>query len=330
MCASKRSARPFIVTLLTAAMLAAACSSGGSTRPTPWPSGSGHDPVVAIAGDIETAGVQDAAGQTAAIIERLHPSAVLTVGDNQYNKGSQAAFEKYFAKTWGKFKNIIHPAPGHHEYYLDHSARGYFTYFGAAADNGAQPNCKASCEGYYSFDLGDWHLIALNTNHYRTRPKAVCAFVACNESSAQVAWLKADLRANTKPCVLAYWSDPRYSSGTMHGSNPVIGPIWEALYAAHADLAVNGHEHMYERFAQQNPRGEADRDGIREIVSGTGGNALYPIGPPLPNSQVAANKTHGVLVVTLHPDSYSWRFMPVSGETFTDHGTAACNAKRSS
>lgn len=184
-------------------------------------------------------------------------------------------------------------------------------------------------EGYYSFDLGNWHLIALNTNHFLTHPTAVCAFVACDESSAQVAWLKADLRASTKRCVLAYWSDPRFSSGTMHGSNPAIGPIWDALFAAHADLVVNGHEHMYERFAQQNPLGVADPQGIREIVSGTGGNGLYPLGPRLPNSQVANNKTHGVLMVTLHPDSYSWRFVPVSGETFTDQGSAACNPKSS-
>lgn len=317
------------IAFVTAAMLAvAACPSGGGSHPrSAPPSESGHGPVVAVAGDIETAGIPDAAGETAAIIERLHPTAVLTVGDNQYNKGSEAAFETYFNRTWGRFKKLIHPAPGHHEYYVDHTARGYFTYFGAAANNSSQLNCRASCSGYYSFELGDWHLIALNTNHYRTKPKTVCAFVACDASSAQIAWLKADLRANTKPCVLAYWSDPRWSSGRKHGSNSVIGPIWNALYVAHADLVVNGHEHMYERFAKQSPRGTADPVGIREIVSGTGGNGLYPLGPPIANSQDTNNKTHGVLVVTLHSDSYSWRFVPVSGETFTDSGTTRCNKK---
>lgn len=322
--------RGLIVTALVTATIASACSSGGPAHPSSTPSsGSQHDPVIAVAGDIETAGVQDAAGETAAVIERLHPTAVLTVGDNQYNNGSQAAFEKYFNRTWGRFKSLIHPTPGHHEYYLDHTASGYFTYFGAAANNASQPHCTASCDGYYSFDLGDWHLVALNTNHYRSGPKAVCAFVACAAGSSQVSWLKADLRANTKPCVLAYWSDPRWSSGTRHGSNPVMGPIWDALYAAHADLAVNGHEHMYERFGKQDPGGGADQAGIREMVTGTGGNVLYPLGSRIANSQRSNNTTHGVLDLTLHPHSYSWRFVPVSGETFTDSGTTTCNRKRS-
>lgn len=316
----------WLVAAVAVVLAAAACSSSPSPAPSPSSTSSDSDPVAVIAGDISTAGVPGAAALTAKLVESVRPIAVLTVGDNQYNTGSSAAFNKYFNQTWGAFKSLIHPSPGHHEYYTDHSARGYFTYFGAAANNASQPDCKASCEGYYSFDLGDWHLIALNTNHYVTKPKQVCAFVGCDANSAQLTWLRADLAANTKPCVLAYWSDPRWSSGTRHGSNPVIGPIWDALYAAHADVVVNGHEHMYERFAKQSPSGQADPKGIREFVAGTGGNALYPLGAPIANSQVRNNTNHGVLKVTLHPDSYTWQFLSAGG-SFTDSGTTQCNAK---
>ena len=250
---------------------------------------------------------------------------MLVLGDSQYNDGFAAQYSQYFDKLWGQFKNIIHPAPGHHDYYTDATAAGYYGYYGAAANNSTQPNCTASCEGYYSFDIGNWHIVALNTNHYTGGALQVCAYVACDATSAQVTWLKRDLAASTKPCRLAFWSDPRWSSGTKHGSNPVIGPIWDALYAAHVDLALNGHEHEYERFAKQNPNGAADAAGIREIVSGTGGNGLYPFGTPLNNSQVRDNVTHGVLKLTLHSDSYTWNFLPVDG-TFTDTGTQTCNA----
>ncbi|HUD11646.1 MAG TPA: cellulase family glycosylhydrolase [Candidatus Saccharimonadia bacterium] len=282
------------------------------------------DPVVVAAGDISTGTTDGGNKQTSDLVLSLKPTAVITMGDNQYNTGSAADFAKYFAPTWGRFKNLIHPAPGHHEYYTDHTAAGYYSYFGAAANNASQPNCKSSCEGYYSFNLGSWHLIALNTNHYLTSPKAVCAFVACDASSAQVAWLKQDLANNTQACTLAYWSDPRWTSGTTHGSNPVIGPIWDALYAGHADLALNGHEHLYERFAKQNPQGQADPAGIREIIAGTGGNDLYPFGTPIANSQMRNDTSKGVLQLTLHSDSYTWQFVPATG-TFTDFGTQACN-----
>lgn len=304
----------------------AGCSSRNAGRPSDSRT-SGADPVVVIAGDISTAGTPDASAATAGLVLSLHPTRVLTVGDNQYNTGSSIAFQKFFSRTWGRFKTLIRPTPGHHEYYVDRTARGYFSYFGAAANNATQQSCRASCAGYYSFDLGHWHLIALNTNHYLTKPTAICAFVACDSTSAQLAWLRADLAATTRPCVLAYWSDPRWSSGTRHGSNPVLGPVWQALYAAHTDLVVNGHEHLYERFAKQNPDGRADPLGIREITAGTGGNALYPFGPPLANSEMRNDTTHGVLELTLHADSYTWRFVAAEG-TFTDSGTTRCNAKK--
>lgn len=286
----------------------------------------GPDPVVAVAGDISVPGGKGQSMPTSNLILSIKPNRVLTVGDNQYNNGSLADFDKSFSRSWGRFKNLIRPTPGHHEYYTDPGATGYYSYFGAAANNASEPSCTSSCKGYYSFDHGHWHLIALNTNHFTTKPLAVCAYVACGASSAQVAWLKTDLATNTQPCVLAYWSDPRWSTGTRHGSNPVIGPIWDALYAAHADLVINGHEHLYERFAKQNPLGEADAKGIREITAGTGGNSLYPFGRPIVNSEIRNDTSHGILKLTLHSDSYTWRFISV-GATFTDQGSTQCNAK---
>ena len=282
------------------------------------------DKVIAAAGDISTSTLTGPPKQTADAILALNPDGVLVLGDSQYNDGFAAQYSSYFDKLWGQFKSKIHPAPGHHDYYTDSTAAGYYGYYGAAANNASQPNCTASCEGYYSFNLGNWHLIALNTNHYTTTPLQVCAYVPCNATSAQVTWLKADLAANTKPCVLAYWSDPRFASGTKHGSNPVIGPIWDALYAGHVDIALNGHEHEYERFGKQNPSAVADNAGIREFIVGTGGNGLYPFGTPVANSEVRNNVTHGVLKLTLHADSYDWNFLPVDG-TFTDSGTTTCN-----
>ena len=283
------------------------------------------DPTVAAAGDISTGTTTGGNLETSNLVISLKPTAVITMGDNQYDSGSAADFTKYFAPTWGRFKKIIHPSPGHHEYYTDHTASGYYGYFGAAANNSSQPNCTASCEGYYSFNLGTWHLVALNTNHYISNPKAICAFVACDASSAQIAWLNKDLAANTQPCTLAYWSDPRWSSGTTHGSNPAVGDIWDALYAGHVDLALNGHEHLYERFAKQNPSGHADSAGIREITAGTGGNGpLYPFGAPIANSQVRSNASRGVVLLTLHANSYTWQFVPADG-SFTDFGTTTCN-----
>lgn len=286
---------------------------------------SSSDPYILAAGDISTSTTTGNSKTTSDIILSMKPTNVLILGDSQYDEGALSAYNSYFNPTWGRFKSIIRPAPGHHDYYTDTKATGYYSYYGAAANNASQPNCTSGCEGYYSFNIGNWHLIALNTNHQGNGPALnICLYIACNATSAQVAWLKQDLAANTKPCVLAYWSDPRFASGTKHGSNPNVGPIWDALYAGHVDLALNGHEHYYERFGKQNPSGQADPKGIREIISGTGGNVLYPFGPTIANDEVRNDTTHGVTQIVLHPDSYDWKFIPADG-TFTDSGSAACN-----
>jgi hypothetical protein len=278
------------------------------------------DPVIDAAGDISTITTTGGNKMTSDLILALSPDKVVTLGDNQYDHGDLADFNTYFDPTWGRFKSKIYPTPGHHEYNFDSTAAGYYTYFGAAATP-RNTSCASACEGYYSWDVGNWHMVALNTNHND------CAYVACDATSAQVSWLTADLAATTKPCVAAYFADPRWSSGTEHGSNPAMGPIWNALYAAKVDVVLNGHEHFYERFAKQDPSGSAVSDGIRQFIVGTGGNApLYPFGTAITNSEVRDNSTRGVLQLKLHTNSYEWEFKPVTGGTFTDSGSSACNS----
>jgi acid phosphatase type 7 len=216
-----------------------------------------------------------------------------------------------YGLTWGQFKSITFPVVGNHEY-LTAAAAGYFQYFGSAAGK--------SNQGYYSFDIGAWHLIALN---------AECSNVGgCQVGSPQETWLKADLAAHSNTCTLAYWHQPRFSSGKA-GNWTQYSTFWQDLYAANADVVLGGHDHDYERFAPQNPSHQADpAQGIREFVVGTGGADHGGAGgfPSIqPNSQVRDNTTFGVLKLTLHPTSYSWAFVPEAGQTFTDSGTTNCH-----
>jgi hypothetical protein len=234
---------------------------------------------------------------------------ILTLGDNAYPDGTLKEFNQCYEPNWGRYKERTYPAAGNHEYHTT-GAAGYFTYFGPAASP-LDTNCTSDCKGYYSFDLGSWHIIALNSeiNH--------------KAGSAQEQWLRNDLAEHQNVCTLAYWHKPRFSSG-KHGDNPSFQPFWQALYDYGADIVLNGHEHSYERFALQNPTGEADSSrGIREFVVGTGGAGLYNFPSPEGNSQVR-NATWGVLKLTLHPTSYDWEFVPVAGQTFTDKGSAGC------
>ena len=207
-------------------------------------------------------------------------------------------------------KPITHPAPGNHEYGTS-GAAGYFSYFGAAAGPAGL--------GYYSYDIGTWHLISLNSN---------CGSVGgCNPGSPQETWLKADLAAHAGRCTLAYWHHPHFTSGP-HGNDDGggTGAFWDDLYASGADVVLNGHDHDYERFGLQTPTGAPDpAHGIREFVVGTGGRSHYSFKSPQPNSEVRNQDTFGVLVLTLHPASYDWRFVPVAGKTFTDAGTTGCH-----
>jgi hypothetical protein len=233
--------------------------------------------------------------------------AVLLLGDIQYEDGAYPKFAQSYHPTWGRVKSLTRPAPGNHDYGRS-GAAGYFDYFGAAAGRRSR--------GYYSFDLGRWHVVALNSN---------CAQVGgCGRNSPQTRWLRNDLAAHPSVCTLAYWHHPRFSSGP-HGSDARYKAIWQTLYTANADLVLVGHDHGYERFAPQNASGELDaRRGIREFVVGTGGKSLYGFPNARPNSQVRFS-TFGVLKLRLRPSGYDWQFIAVADSNFTDAGSGACH-----
>lgn len=243
---------------------------------------------------------------TADLLDNI-PGTVALLGDNAYPDGSTADYANCYDPTWGRHKARTKPSIGNHEYQSGGTA--YFNYFGAAAGSPSQ--------GYYSYDLGDWHIIVLNSN---------CGFVACAVGSAQETWLRADLQANTRACILAYWHHPRFSSDASHGSNVNVAPFWAALYEFRADVVLNGHAHVYERFARQTPAALADANGIRQFTVGTGGKSpFYGWGTVKANSEVRHNQTFGVLRLALGATGYSWDFVPVAGSTWTDSGTTACH-----
>jgi hypothetical protein len=228
---------------------------------------------------------------------------VFTAGDNAYGEGTPGQFAGCYDQNWGRHRSITRPSPGNHDY-KTRGARGYFDYFGDLAG--------PSGRGYYSYDLADWHMISLNSE------------IETSAGSAQERWLRDDLKGTTKRCVLAYWHQPRFSSG-KHGSLDAMQPLWEALYEHGAELVLNGHDHDYERFAPQTPDGERDEArGIRQFVAGTGGRSLRAFESPVANSEVRYNRTHGLLKMTLGADSYSWEFIPVSG-SFRDTGRGRCH-----
>lgn len=264
------------------------------------------------AGDIADCANAEGAGSTsgeatAKLLDRISGT-VFTLGDNVYESGTEAEFEECYEPGWGRHKARTYPSVGNHEYYTA-DASGYFNYFGAAAGN---PD-----EGYYSYDLGEWHVVVLNST---------CENVGgCQDDSPMLRWLEEDLAANPKTCTVAYWHQPLFSSG-YQGNNVNMRPAWDALYAANVDVVVNAHDHDYERFAPQDPNGTADSEqGIRQFVVGTGGASLRPFEDIKPNSEIRNADTHGVLKLTLNSTSYDWKFVPVAGETFTDSGSGSCN-----
>jgi 3',5'-cyclic AMP phosphodiesterase CpdA len=287
-----------IAALVIVAVAAAAVARDDSPTAAAAPGGA----VVMAAGDIATPG--GARDLTAAL---LGPAgAVLTLGDNAYPDGTFEQFQRLYAPTWGVFRAKTYPAPGNHDYHTP-NASGYKAYFGQRA--------TPAGETWYSFDLGGWHLISLDSN---------CSEVGCGPGSPQYAWLEQDLSSNTAQCVLAYWHHPRFSSGE-HGSSRASQPFWNLLYQHGGDVVLNGHDHTYERFAALTPDGRPDPGGIREFVVGTGGAGLYPFGAPEPGSEVRQNSTHGVLQLSLRTTGYDWRFVPVAGGTFSDTGSDDCS-----
>jgi hypothetical protein len=266
------------------------------------PSRSATDPVVVAAGDIAMAGGHQRL--TSDRVLELDPDAVLALGDNQYRNGELAEYRRFYGPTWGRFKGRTRPVPGNHEYRTP-GAAGYFSYFGRSA--------RPKGRSYYSFDLGGWHLIALNSS------------IDHGPGSAQERWLRADLVSTAKRCILAYWHFPRFSSGAHQGSWGSLGAFWNDLYDARADVVLSGHEHSYERFARQTPWAKASRQGIRQFVVGTGGAGLLGFAARKPNSQVRIGDAHGVLELVLHPASYEWRFVSEDGAVLDKGGPVACH-----
>ena len=302
---------PALAVALVACMFTVQCSGGkagnvtptgptvpGPTTPTPTPVPAGPETFVG-AGDIAICG-----GNAEATARQLDGigGTVFTLGDNAYPTGNRTDFQNCYEPTWGRHKSRTRPAPGNHDY-ATASAAMYYEYFGF---NAGTPGL-----GYYSFELGGWHIISLNSN------------VATDAGSAQASWLRSDLAASASAkCTLAYWHHPLFSSGP-NGNNDYMREIYRLLYNANADVVLTGHDHLYERFAPQDADGRLDTaKGIREFVIGTGGVPLYDFQPTKANSEVRL-KTHGVMKLTLSSDRLQWDFLALSGPT--DSGTATCH-----
>jgi Calcineurin-like phosphoesterase len=292
------------VTLAAAAFLAFCAGQALSSSAT---APADQTAILAGAGDIADCKDLSGAEATAKLLDKI-PGTVFAVGDLAYPDGTKENFECY-DKTWGRAKSRTRPAPGNHEFHSS-AATPYFDYFGAAAGD---PKT-----GYYSYELGAWHIIVLNSE---------CKDVGgCEAGSPQEKWLRADLTTHPVACTLAYWHKPLFSSGGAHGNDLTVKPLFQALYDANADVVVNGHDHDYERFAPQNPDGVADPlRGIREFVAGTGGKSHRPFGAAKPNSEVRDAAAFGVLKLTLKPKSYNWEFIPEAGRSFTDSGLGNCH-----
>ncbi|HZQ68768.1 MAG TPA: metallophosphoesterase [Terriglobales bacterium] len=289
--------------LLTSALCARSHAENKNAPPA------SSDPVLVGAGDIASCDDLRGAQATAKLIESI-PGTVFAAGDLAYPQGTDEQFANCYGPTWGRFKDRTRPAPGNHEY-RSNGASGYNHYFGAAAGDPAR--------GYYSYDLGAWHIVVLNSE---------CIPVGgCGPDSPQGKWLRQDLAQHPVACTLAYFHRPLFSSGTAHGSEPEMRPLWQMLHTAGADVVINGHDHDYERFAPQDPDGKPDAShGIREFVVGTGGkNSHRAFGQTQPNSEIRNADTFGVLKLTLHRLSYDWQFIPEAGRSFTDSGSGNCH-----
>jgi hypothetical protein len=311
-----------------------------ANRPqAPRPPGYGPgDPVIAAAGDIacDPAGrsFEGGEGRTSscrqlAVSDLLLDDGidrVLALGDLQYYCGSQAAFQESYDVSWGRVKNKTLPVPGNHEYIEKSSvskdsrrtgcdasnagAAGYYDYFGAAAGDPGQ--------GWYSLDIGTWHVVAINSN---------CSDIGgCDQGDPQIEWLENDLAVHPAACTLAFWHHPRFTSRTSDGDDEDLDVLWNVVYAGGVDVVLNSHSHVYERFAPQDPSGRPDdRNGIRQFVVGTGGADHTEFETALPTSQVREDRTFGVLQMTLRPTGYEWEFVPEKGSKFTDRGTDQCH-----
>jgi acid phosphatase type 7 len=253
--------------------------------------------VLAGAGDISSCD-NDNDEATAKLLDSI-PGTVFALGDNVYIDGTYSDFINCYHPTWGRHKDRTKPVPGNHEYFTPEAA-GFFKYFDTFSE-------------YYAYDLGAWRVYALNSE------------IDVSPTSAQVRWLINDLAANPKRCVLAYWHQPLWSSRYEDGSDSVYGTLWKILHDSGAELVINGHIHNYERFTEMNAEGAVASPGLREIVVGTGGVNLDGYVTRLSTTEVRNASTYGILKLTLSPTSYTWEFIPIAGQTFTDSGRTNCH-----
>jgi hypothetical protein len=270
----------------------------GTTALVPPKANALAEPILIAAGDIAcdpaspyfNGGAGDATHcrqkATSDLVLRHTPTRVAVLGDAQYENGALSKFQASYHPSWGRFKSITRPAVGNHEYRIA-GADGYFDYFGSSAG--------ARDRGWYAYHLGTWRIYVLNSN---CGMDGEVARVSCAACSPQVTWLKADLAANPRKCVLAYWHHPRWGAGPR-GDYPRVAPFWDALYAAHADVVLNGHDHLYVRFARQTPGGTASTAGLRQFTVGGGGKDVGPLGVT-PRNYQKASSTFGVLKLRLH------------------------------
>jgi hypothetical protein len=254
------------------------------------------------AGDISICD-RDGDNHTSELLASI-PGAIYTLGDNSNQNGAMSQYTDCFNYSWGRYMARLYPVPGNHDY---NSIEGgnYYDYFGARAGEYGK--------GYYSYEVGSWHIIALNS------------VIDTSNGSEQAGWLRADLAAHPAACTLAYWHYPRWSSGA-EGNIDEMGPFVQILYDYGADVVLSAHDHIYERFAPQNPAGELDiARGIREFVVGTGGASHHGFGEIKANSEVRDSTSFGVLMFTLYENSYTWEFIPIRGDPFTDSGSDTCH-----
>jgi 3',5'-cyclic AMP phosphodiesterase CpdA len=306
--------------VLVATTLMAASPAAAMPLPSDGPSETASDAttgspgsVALVSGTATIVGAGDIAScsgagdsKTEATINSI-PGTVFTLGDNVYPYGSLSNFRNCYAPTWGTFKSRTRPVPGNHDYYLTPGASGYFSYFGSVAG--------PSGLGYYAYNAGAWRIYALNSE--------------CSTTSTcyanQYSWLKSDLAANPHQCVLAMWHRPAFSTGP-HGNSTRMAKFFQLLYSNGAEIVLNGHDHMYERYKPITPSGALDAThGIREFVVGTGGESLYGYKTTSSLIAVRNNTTFGVLRLDLSAGSYTWQFVPSGTGNFTDSGTGTCH-----
>lgn len=281
------------------------------------------DALLIGAGDIvRCGGGLQPARDTAALIARFPGAMVVTLGDNAYRNGTAAQFQNCYAAAWGSFKDRTWPSPGNHDYGIysvrpRNNADPYFEYFGA--------NAGEKGKGYYSHDLGSWHIVSLNSMAGRRSAPPM---------AEQLKWLDDDLAKNRKPCILAFWHHPLFSSGDQHGDEAgdpgrSMGPLWDVLLKHKADVILNGHDHHYERFALQNTQKKPTPEGIREFIIGTGGGEERGLGIIKDNSEVQLPHVYGVVLMTLRANSYDWDFLQTDGKvgdsSSTGSGATECH-----